>query len=416
MATVHRPAMLLTTNSIVRLTSVGLRALLTLSMAVWLQPSELGLYAIVAATLTLTTYFYGLDFQTFSMRELSTSDLAGARFRVRDQFTMLLIIYVIGSAITAVLLRQFGLAPGLIALVVPMAVVQHAALEFYRILTRLGRTVGGTVVLLIRDAAWVPVCLLMKVFTGELSLRGVLVFWLAGSVTSVMYGGGLLFKWLPDSERRSIDLAWLAAGLRTGLRMLAGTLSLIALFNVDRMIFSKLASPDELGAYAFFAMGCSSLQGLFETAILPSFWSPLLQAKKEGNDLAYLSAERQLDRACLIGAVAGGAVTAIGITVLTWFLPNPAYAENRRLLYYLVGAYSLLTLSNIPHYRLYAARRDSLIVTANLTAFVTFIVLIPLLINFDRLTAVPMALVVACATLFAVKRIMARLAVGRVRI
>jgi O-antigen/teichoic acid export membrane protein len=404
----HAPAVVLTTNSLVRLASVGLRSLLTLAMAVWLQPSELGLYALVAATLTLTTYFYGLDFQTFSMRELSTSDLAGARFRVRDQFAMLLVIYAIGSAVTALLLRQFGLAPGLIALVVPMAVVQHAALEFYRILTRLGRTVAGSVVLLIRDGAWVPICILTKLATGELSLGGILLSWLMGSAVSVIYGGVLLFKWLPASERRSIDLAWLAAGLRTGLRMLAGTLSVIALFSVDRMIFAKLVSPQQLGAYAFFALGCSSIQGLFETAVLPSFWAPLLQAKKEGDDLAYRHAERRLDRACLAGAIIGGAVTAVGLTVLAWLLPNRAYAQNLHLLYYLVAAYSLLTLTNIPHYRLFAARRDSLIVSANVTTFVTFIVLIPLFVIFDRSTAVPLALAIACAILFALKWIMAR--------
>jgi hypothetical protein len=350
------------------------------------------------------------------MRELSTSDLAGARFRIRDQFAMLLLIYTAGSAIAALLLRQFGLQPHLIALIVPMAVLQHGSLELYRILTRLGRPVAGTIVLLIRDAAWVPICLLLKLLTGDLSLVSVLVLWLAGSAASVVYGAALLTGWLPTSARRSIDVAWLAVGLRTGLRMLVGTLSLVALFNVDRMIFAKLESPDQLGAYAFFAMGCSSVQGLFETAVLPSFWSPLLQAKKEGDELAYRHAEQKLGRACLVGGVIGGAITAGGITILTWFLPHPTYAANVRLLYYIAAAYSLLTFANIPHYRLYAARRDSLIVTANGTAFVTFLVLIPLLINFDRSTAVPMALALACATLFALKGIMARLTVDTVQV
>src|SRR5690348_2980494 len=95
----HAPLLVLTGNSLLRLASVGLRSALTLAMAVWLQPSELGVYALVAATLTLTTYLYGLDFQTFTMRELSTGDLAGARFLVRDQFAMLLAIYLIGSVI-----------------------------------------------------------------------------------------------------------------------------------------------------------------------------------------------------------------------------------------------------------------------------------------------------------------------------
>ena len=81
-APAHPSRLVLTGNSALRLFSVTLRALMTLAMAVWLQPSELGVYAVVAATLTLTTYLYGLDFQSFSMRELSSADLAGARRRV----------------------------------------------------------------------------------------------------------------------------------------------------------------------------------------------------------------------------------------------------------------------------------------------------------------------------------------------
>jgi O-antigen/teichoic acid export membrane protein len=380
-------------------------------MAVWLQPSELGLYALVAATLTLTTYFYGLDFQTFTMRELSTSDLPEARSRIRDQFAMLLGIYLVGSAIVAVLLQLFGLDAELIALVVPMAVVQHGSLELYRILTRLGRTVAGTTVLLIRDAAWAPLCLLIKLLTGKLSLVGLLDMWLLGSVASVVCGAWVLVRWLPASERRPIDIVWLTTGLRIGLRMLTGTLSVVALFNVDRMIFAKLATPDELGAYGLFALGSSSIQGLFETAILPAFWAPLLQAKKEGDQLGYRRAEQRLTRVCLIGGVAGGAVTAVGLTVLTWVLPHPAYAENARLLYYIAAAYSLLTLSNIPHYRLFAARRDCLIVIANLAALIMFFALIAILVEFDRLLAVPMALAVACALLFVLKWVLARRAV-----
>jgi len=404
----HASALLLTGNSLLRLASVALRSILTLAMAVWMQPSELGLYALIAATLTLATYFYGLDFQTFTMRELSRNDLADARLRLRDQFLMLLFIYAIASVILGLLLQQFGLEPRVIALVVPTAVVQHGSLELYRILTRLGRPIAGTLVLLIRDSAWVPLCLSVKLLTGDLSLVNVLVFWLIGSLASVLYGVTLLIGWLPASERRSIDLAWLAAGLRTGLRMLAGTLSLVALFSVDRMIFAKLASPDQLGAYGFFSMGCSSVQGLFETAVLPSFWAPLLQAKKEGAGLAYRHAQQKLARVCLVGAIVGGVVTAVGITILTWFLPHPAYAANVHLLYYIAAAYSLLTLANIPHYRLYAAKRDTLIVTGDVTAFVTFLVLVALLINFDRLTAVPMALALSCALLFAIKAAMAR--------
>jgi O-antigen/teichoic acid export membrane protein len=400
------PALMLTGNTLLRLVSVGLRALLTLAMAVWLQPAELVAYALIGATLTLTTYFYGLDFQTFSMRELSSRDLAGARLRVRDQFAMLLVIYALGSAVLTVVLTRLGLDSRLLALIVPMAVLQHAGLEIYRILNRLGRPVAGTVVLLIRDAAWAPACIAVKLATGELSLARILAFWLAGSAASVLFGGWLLARWLPPSERRPVDLAWLASGLRSGFRMLIATLSVAALLTLDRMIFARLTSPDQLGAYALFALGCASVHGLFETAILPSFWAPLLQAKNDDDEIAYRRAERALTRVCLIAAAVVGMINLAVLTVLAWLLPHRAYEDNIHLLYYLAAAYSLLIVANIPHYRLFAARRDRWIVAANVAVLAIFLGSIALFAAFDRALAVPNALVLACALLIGIKSVM----------
>lgn len=399
------------TNSVLRVVSVGLRSLLTIALAVWLEPSEMGFYGLIVATLLLTTYFYGLDFHTFSLREISSAHLAEVRLRIRDQFAMLLLIYTAGGATVGLLLTQFGFDQTTIVLVVALAAAQHAGLEFYRIMARVGYHRAAITGLLIRDAAWVPACFLIKVATGDLSLTNLLLCWLTGSLLSVAYGALLLAQRLPKENARPINWAWLASGLRTGSRMLVGTLSLVALFSVDRMIFAALASPEELGAYAFFGMACFSLLGVFETAVLPQFWAPLLDAAKQGDVHARREAERKLARACLIAVAVGSVIAVAAVTILASFLPHPAYSTNLHLLYYIVAAYALLTLTNIPHYRLFASRRDTLIVTANIAAFAGFLIMIPFLAQYDRPTAVPAALVLACAALLGLKWMMALRAV-----
>ena len=403
------PAALMTAGSFLRIASVGMRALLTVALAVWLQPSDLGLYGLTTATLALTAYFYGLEFHIFAMREISMKELADARRRIRDQFALLLVIYVVGSLILALLLMRLGVAAwSLLLLISLLAVAQHAALELYRILTRMNRMLAATLSLMIRDGAWVPICFLIKLVTGELSLVALLWCWLGGSILSVVYGVWSLARWLPTAERQPIDLVWLRSGLRTGLRMLVGSLAVVGLFSVDRMIFAASADPDELGAYALFAMACASLQGVFETAILPHFWTRLLEAEREGDIDGRRRAERKLQRACLIAAIAGGALATAGCTVLVALLPHPAYAANLHLLYPIVVAYSLLTIANIPHYRLFASKRDSLIVTANVAAFVGFVALAPLLVSYGLSVAVPLALALSTGLLVGLKWLMVR--------
>lgn len=401
-------AMMLTGNSLLRIVSVGIRSLLTIALAIWLEPSELGVYGLITAALTLTAYFYGLEFHIFAMREISISELAEARYRIRDQFALLVLIYLVSAPLLFFLMAEFGIDAKVLMLIVPLAIAQHAALEFYRVLTRMGQMLSATLCLLIRDVSWVPICFLVRLTTGDLSLAQLLSYWLVGSILSAICGAWLLARRLPRGTRRPIDFAWLRTGLRTGLKMLVGSLAIVALFSVDRMIFALWGSPDELGAYAFFAMACASLQGIFETAILPHYWTQLLEAERQGDQDARGEAQRKLGRVCLLGAVAGWLVAVCAFGLLAAFLPHATYFDNLHLLYLIATAYALLTLANIPHYRLFTSREDNLIIMANVLAFASFLILAALIGLYARSLAVPVALVLACGTLFAVKWGMAR--------
>ena len=115
-----------------------------------------------------------------------------------------------------------------------------------------------------------------------------------------------------------------------------------------------------------------------------------------------------------MGAVGGGLLMAVGLTGLAWLLPHPAYWANLHLLYFIVAAYGFLSLANIPHYRLYAAHCDALIVAADVAALLTFLGLTAVLMTYDKTNAVPLALALACASLLVIKWLIARRALGAV--
>lgn len=393
----------LTVNSSLRAATIGIKAVLVIALAVWLGPSQLGVYGLIAATVTLTTYIYGLDFYTFTIREISTGNLDDVRFRVRDQFLLFAFIYGVGTVTLLLVLKGFGLGETLIVLTAAIAVLQHAALELYRILVRIERTIAASIGLFLRDAAWVPGCLLIWVYRGEISLQEVLLSWLVGSCFSVAYGGWSLTRVLPHAPSRPIDLAWLRRGLATGLRMLVGTLSLRALFTVDRMILALLAPPEVLGAYVFYTSLCLAFSALFETGVLPYFWPRLLDAAKRADPIARNAAQRALSRVCVIGApILAIAAILLGVGFAN-VLPDGSYLSNLNLLFYVVAANMLLLLSNAPHYRLYADNRDTAIVASNTLAFASFLVVCGLLVLTDQSMAVPLALVIACGLLLTVK-------------
>ena len=157
-----------------RVSTIGVKTLFTLVLAVWLGAADLGRYGLITATISLTVYAYGLDFYTFTVRELSTDEAHKIRQRLRDLFVLFAACYLVGAVILAYTLPRFGFDPALAALTIFLASTQHAGLELYRILVRIERTTEATVCLLLRDAAWMPACLLAGLLLRHLSLSVIL--------------------------------------------------------------------------------------------------------------------------------------------------------------------------------------------------------------------------------------------------
>lgn len=374
-----------------------------LALAVWLGPAELGIYGLISAIVTFATYIYGHDFNSFTLREVSIKHMDRVRYHVRDQFVLFGVIYVLGGIFLAVVLPCFGLDPVLAIFTAVIAALQHAGIEIYRLLVRFERTVAASLCLLIRDAAWIPAVLLFWLLRGDATLFDVLAFWLAGLSVGLIFALWVLLRRLPAAPPRAIDLRWLGRGVRTGLRMLPGTLSIWGLLTVDKMIMALLVAPEVLGAYVFFAAICGAFWGLFESGVLTFYWPRLLEAARHGEAQEQASAQRALGRVCLIGApVLAAMAVAVGLGFAS-VLPHEAYVDNLGLLPYLAAAYMFLTLANVPHYRLYAGNRDLAIVFSNAAAFAAFLGLAGLLSLVGTTQAVPIALMAACMLMLALK-------------
>ena len=398
----------LAANTVLRAATIGIRAALVIGLAVWLEPAALGIYGVIGATITLTTYFYGLDFYTFTLRVLSTADLSAARYRLRDQFLLFGAIYCIGTIALVVILPFFGLDVSLAVLAAGIAVFQHAALELYRVLLRLEQTMQASLCLFLRDAAWVPFCLIAWLIRGRLGLADVLEFWLAGSMIAFIVATRWFLQIAPSGVSRPFDSSWIVEGLKVGLRMLPGTLSLRGLFTVDRMLLATIATPETLGAYVFFSSLCGAAAGLFESGILPFYWPRVLEAARNGERERQIMAQRALTAVCLIGAFGITLAAVVGGMVLAEMLQHPAYRENVSFLVWIAGAYMAFIISNVPNYRLFAEKRDLAIVLSNVGAFACFVIAAGFLARTGVALTVPVALAGAVVLLLAFKGAAAR--------
>ena len=395
-------------NSALRAATIATKSALIFALAAWLEPEELGHYGLIAAIVALTNTIYGLDFHTFVVRDISLANLGDARRKLRDQFTFHGVLYLLAAFVLAWWVPALGLSADLVPLVVLVTVFQHATQELYRVLVRLLRVFEASVVFFVRDAGWIPLIFLKWWITGSLDLLEILAFWLGGSLVATAFAIVCLVRRTPKGVAAPPDWAWLRKGLRVGLRMLPGTLSLRSLFSVDRMLLAVLVLPDTLGAYVFFTGLCMAFYGLFESGVLPYYWPELLEAEKSEDPARIALARRRLTQVCWLGLL--GIVLASGVAgwVATHLLDKPVYSQNLDLLPILGLAYGFLAAGYAPHYMLFAKGRDHLIVGSQLAGLAALGLVTLIAAQLSARLAVPSAVLVAGLLMLVAKWVLAR--------
>ncbi|THF57640.1 lipopolysaccharide biosynthesis protein [Pseudothauera rhizosphaerae] len=394
-----------------RLLNIGLRSATLTSkfalifvLAKFLEPADVGLYGLFAATIMFVLMGLGADFYTYASREMIVSrrDLWAAM--IRDQGAFFLISY---TFLLPVCLILFGveLLPWHLAIwFFPLLALEHIAQELNRLLVALSYPLWASIVLFVRSGLWAIVVAIWLWFDpSQRTLNFVLSNWLCGVIAACVLGLVPLRKLNTASLALAIDWHWIRRGIRIALPFLVATLSLRALYTVDRYWIESLGGVEVLAAYVLFIGFANALNSFMDAAVF-SFAYPALIASASRQDHAALKLQM---RRLMIQTTVAVIVLASGLLiaapwVIDW-LDNPIYAQHYPLLYWTVLGAVLFALSMVPHYGLYALRRDRPIILTHLVslplfAICTLIFTTPL---DDR--AVPAAAAAAFAFLFGAK-------------
>ncbi|NTZ37561.1 hypothetical protein EXW94_07315 [Enterobacter sp. JMULE2] len=83
-------------NLLIRGATLASRFVLVIFIAKFLSTEELGAYSLFAASITYALFFVGMDFYTFSSREILSVDKSLWFGIVKNQFVFYLLFYFIG--------------------------------------------------------------------------------------------------------------------------------------------------------------------------------------------------------------------------------------------------------------------------------------------------------------------------------
>ena len=232
--------------------------------------SDLGIYGLMTAAISIGFTLVGLDFYVYSTREIAGAPPAVQACRIRDQFCFHLSTYPTALLACAVLFAIGFLPLSCLLWFYMILPLEHVAQELYRMLIALCKPTLANTALFIRSAGWIYIyAIALFLHRRPVSLQEIWRAWALGCL-----GGILLSLWslrhLPWAQARTvaIDAFWIRRGLSTGLLFFAGTLAALAGSYVDRYVLNRYLGVEAVGIYTFFISISTAMANLIETGVV----------------------------------------------------------------------------------------------------------------------------------------------------
>ena len=386
-----------------RLLNLSLRAATLVSkfalifvLAKFLEPAEVGLYGLVSATVGYCLFVVGLEFYTYSMRELIASPPSAQPSILHNQIVFYLLAYAIFLPFFIFIFSENFLPWEIAYWFYAILILEHVAQELNRILIALSLQLEASFVLFLRSGAWgLVLILVMWTFPSLRSLHAALAAWSIGAVIACALGVWWIVRKLEVQKLSPIDWRWIRKGIGIALPMLAAALAIRGLFTFDRYWIEALGGFDTLGAYVLFAGIAGGIISFLDAGVVVFFYPRLISAARNNKVVEFKTAMKSLNLNVLLATSILVALAVGASTIIVNWIDKPAYSENFHLLLWLLLAMFIYGLSHTPHLGLYSQGKNRTLVLSHLAALLAFITTTICLSGTLGATAVPIALCAA---------------------
>lgn len=376
------------------------RLLLSILLARMLSTSDMGEYGLVTAILAFGLFVLGLEFYSYTLRELVPASPAKRVQIIADQIVLASALFVV-IFIGAVVAGLVGLLPKkILFLFLLVLMTENASLEATRILIITSRVVQAYIAGFLRGGIWVyALGILMYSEPSTRSLEMVMIWWTGGGLLAVVYSALCLLD-LPwqNLRRYRPDFDWILVGLRKARPFMLTAASALMLSYIDRFFVSGFAGRDELGIYTFYSTILIGLLSL-GTSISHQFLPRIISGHTAG-----AGPYRRIVKLCFVSMLvaAGGLVLVMGVMMGPFLrlLGLRDYADYIGVFYLMLPGAFLRMLADTPSYALYAAHSDRALLLCNVTAAAVSIVSNAILVPIFGISGAASSGALASATLF----------------
>ena len=365
------------------LTAVGIRVvglvakfLLVICLVEFFQPSELGLYGIMAATLAYALFFLGLEFYNYTSRALVGASKEEQVLLIRDQFILYIMTFIILSPLFFFLFFTNILPYSLCFWFILLVIFEQVSNELMRILIALAHPYLANLMFFIRQGLWIYIILPIFYFFPESRHFNILfIAWIIGAAFSSLIGLIPLAP-LPWRNIWHHPVRWslLWQGLLVSRPFIISSFCALSLLYIERFFVNYYCGLEAVGIYTFYAGLSITLHNLVNTGVAKMRLAQLLAAWKRNDRVEFHSEALLMLKYTLIFVIAFAALSIILVFPFVNLLDKTVYLNNITIFYFLLCGAACRSIADVPLYTLYAQHSDKLILLINLTSFIIIII------------------------------------------
>jgi len=343
---------------------------LMISMVRYYTTEQVGTYGLFTAAITISLYLIGMDFHTYSTREMFKHQQENWMILFRDQIIFHSIVYVFLLPLLLIIVTKI-LPWNVLGYFFTILIFEHLLQELQRLLINLSKPIQATIVLFLRSGAWVYIIVGM-IWMGFNNLSIVWLAWLGGLLFGIITAIIQLrnMNWT-SMFTHHIDWKWILRGLRVCVPFLIGTLLLRLIELMDRFIIEYFHGSSLVGIYTFYYSMANVIMTFVYTGVISILFPRIIQAYSESKYQQYHHYMKKLT----VLTVNSTVILAICVYFVTNFaleiLGKMEYKQYNTAFVILLIAISLNVLSQIPHYGLYVQKKDRSILVSTFVSFIT---------------------------------------------
>ncbi len=361
-------------NICLRFGTLGMRFVFVFFLARYMDAESVGYYGIFTATIGYGIFFVGMEFYVYVTRQILSVKKQQRGQMLKGHAALSGMLYLAWLPAIAIFLYYAGWPEHLVLLFVPILFFEHFNQEVFRILVVMQEQISASILLFVRQGSWaLGIVVLMSFVEGSRSLDVIMLAWLIAGVVSALLGVRKLRRLDIGGWQQPINWAWVRRGILVAAPFLLATLAQRGILTFDRYWLKSLGGIEIVGSYVLFFGVVSALSVFLDAGVFSYTYPELIKHHLNNErDIARAKVRMMLVQTLVISVVFAAVSWVFMPVILTW-VGNPVHEGNIGLFPWVLLAMMIFSVSQVPHWGLYALGKDKIIIISHMLALLAFV-------------------------------------------